>query len=87
MSLDSVYVGTPPGNPIYVQGTEYDATGRATLRTLGSGTNAVQMRYNYYPWNASVDGGKLQQIYTTRGTSVLQNFHSPARQLSTPGVF
>ena len=73
MTLDSVYVGTAPGNPIYVQGTEYDFAGRVTLRTVGS-TNPVQTRYNYYPWNASVDGGKLQQIYTTRGTAVLQNF-------------
>ena len=64
MALDSVYVGTLPGNPIYVQGTEYNSAGRVTLRTLGS-ANPVQTRYNYYPWNASVDGGKLQQIYTT----------------------
>jgi hypothetical protein len=74
MTLDSVYVGTPPGNPIYGQGTEYDSAGRATLRALGSGTTAVQTRYIYYPWNTSVNGGNLQQIYTTRDSQVLQNF-------------
>ena len=73
MALDSVYVGAAPDNPIYVQGTEYDSAGRVTLGTLGS-ANPVQTRYSYYPWNASVDGGKLQQIYTTRGAAVLQDF-------------
>jgi RHS repeat-associated protein len=73
ISLDSVYVGTLPSDPIYVQDTEYDSAGRVTLRTLGS-TNPVQTHYTYYPWNASVNGGKLQQIYTTRNAQVLQNF-------------
>jgi hypothetical protein len=48
MTLDSVYVGMPPGNPIYVQGIDYDAAGRVTQRVLGSGENAVQTRVT---WN------------------------------------
>jgi hypothetical protein len=46
MTLDSVYIGTAPISPIYVQGTEYDSAGWVTLRMLGSGTNAIQTRYN-----------------------------------------
>ena len=74
MALNSMFVGTPPGDPIYVQGTSYDAAGRATLRTVGSsGTNAVQTRFTYSPWDASVQGGKLQQMTSTRDGQVLQN--------------
>jgi RHS repeat-associated protein len=73
ITLESECTGTPPGNPIYVQGTEYDSVGRVMLRMLGS-TNPVQTHYTYYPRNASVNGGKLQQIYTTRNAQVLQNF-------------
>jgi hypothetical protein len=36
MALDSLYIGTLPGNPIYMQGTEYDSAGMVTLRTLGA---------------------------------------------------
>jgi hypothetical protein len=50
---------------------------RVTLHMLGSGTNAVQTQYTYSPWNTSVQGGKLQQIYTTRGAQVLQHFQYP----------
>jgi hypothetical protein len=32
MALDSVYVGTLPGNPIFVQGTDYDSAGRVMQR-------------------------------------------------------
>jgi hypothetical protein len=53
---------------------DYDAAGRVTQLMLGSGENAVQTQYTYSPWNTSVQGGKLQQIYTTRGAQVLQNF-------------
>jgi hypothetical protein len=35
MMLVSVCMGTLPGNPIYVQGMQYDTAGRVTLRTAG----------------------------------------------------
>ena len=73
MALNSMFVGTPPGDPIYVQGTSYDAAGRPTLRSVGSGDYPVQTRYTYYPWNALVQGGKLQQMTSTRDGQILQN--------------
>jgi RHS repeat-associated protein len=55
MALNSL-AGSYP----YVMGTQYDAAGRVTERSLGN--IALQTRYFYYPWNTPEQGGRLQQM-------------------------
>ena len=57
------------GNATYVNGTDYDASGRITSRGLG--TNLAST-YNFYPWDTQ--GGRLQYLKagtTSNPTSLL----------------
>ena len=60
------------GTDIYVQGTTYDAAGRADVRTLGS--NVLKTDYDYYPW--SQQGGRLKTLKSglTGSPTSLQSF-------------
>jgi hypothetical protein len=77
MTLDNIYLGTSPGNPVYVQGTSYDEAGWVTQRTLGN--NAVQTRYSYYAWNNADQGGKLQCILEHDAGG--EPYHAPGFEL------
>jgi hypothetical protein len=70
MAMNTMFAGAAPGNPIYVQGTKYDAAGRVTQRSLGYnaafGQPYVRTNFTYYAWNIADKGGKLQRIFTQR---------------------